>query len=164
MGPGRSFVSERSKDLVERIRGLFPTEVSPVHPVRAEASSQLSDHPSMHAIDRGTNTYWCEGIPGNGEHQSINLFFEPPADIDVIRVSSGAPGKDFLVQPRPKDLLLTFSDGSTQTLTLKDQNEFQEFDVTGRATANVRIEILSVYAGTGGQNTSITELEFFDES
>ncbi len=67
----------------------------------------------------------------------------------------------FLKEPRPKKLHLTFDSGGTQDIVLKDELKAQTFTLkNAKGVTKVDVAIAEVYAGQGGQDTSIAEVEF----
>ncbi|MGH9195859.1 MAG: NADase-type glycan-binding domain-containing protein, partial [Acidimicrobiia bacterium] len=159
-------------ELVGRVTGLFTSakrtvlpDFDPVRPTGAEATSSAKDHPPAAAIDQIKNSYWAEGAQGDGTGQTLVLIFDQPANIDKVGFTAGASAKpeEFVAQPRPKDLHLVFSDGSTKDIRLEDSSEFQAFDVTAKAVARVEIHIVSVYGSLKGQDCSIAEVELYSK-
>jgi hypothetical protein len=142
----------------------------PVNPVAAQATSQL--RPAALAIDTGADTSWAESATGNGEGQVVTVTFEQPVDLARIGFVAGTAGKEFLAQPRPRDLHVVFSDPSTgqavpvstKDITLKDKVDFQVFGVDAKGVTRVDIEIRSAYPGQQGDACAITDIQFFEKN
>jgi hypothetical protein len=157
-GPGR----RAANNALEQLRSRRAAPV-PIHPVRAAASSSVAGHAATAAIDGVRTTSWAEAASGDGVGQSLSVFFAGPVDlfrVGLIAGDVGAAGQA-LRQPRPHEVRLAFSDGSSVTLELKDTEEFQSFEVAARHTTGVQMTIRSVYPSGEGADCSVAELEFF---
>jgi hypothetical protein len=80
------------------------------------------------------------------------------------RSASAATAQDWAAQPRPRALMLTFSNHATDTVNLIDSAAFQVFSVTAHGVRWVKLRVLPVYPGTSGHSVPITEAEFFSNS
>lgn len=141
---------------------LFPSFES-VNAVQVAATSELPDHPASHAGDLAVNTYWAEGSPDVGLGQGLSFTFQGPQELARVIVTPGATdvAGSFLKEPRPKTVRLTFDSGGTQDITLKDELKAQTFTLkNAKGVSKVDVAIVDVYAGQGGQNTAIAEVEF----
>ena len=146
------------------VRSAIAPAYAPVHPVQAYANASLSGHPPALVIDGLTTTYWAASDPApTGGDPVVTLVFDHPVDIAKIGVTSGAAGtpQDFLVQSRPQQLHIAFSDGSSASLTLQDTHSFQGLDAEANQVASVAIDIASVYRGEQQSTVALTEIEFF---
>ena len=162
----RSVVFGQAGGLFQKVRQAVAPKYEPVRPTSAEATSSLPDRPPAAAIDGIKNSYWAEGAPGDGTGQTLILVFDPPADIARIGITPGASAKpeEFVAQPRPKELHLVFSDGSTKDIQLEDKAEFQNFDVDAKQATRVEIHIVSVFGSLQGDACAIAEVEFFTKT
>jgi len=165
-GPWRRPVNDKAKSAYQSVKRVVHPTLKPVIPVKADASSALPDHPAMAAIDQLTNTHWSEAAPDEGFGQFLTVTFPAPTDIDKIGVYSGAQDKpeQFLLEPRPMSLELTFLPGGrSQTILLESIPDFQTFDVKARAVTSVRVKIVTVFhaLNDAGKDCSIAELQFF---
>jgi hypothetical protein len=141
---------------------LFPSFES-VNAVNVAATSELPEHPAAHAGDLAVNTYWAEGSEAEGLGQGISFTFQGPQELARVIITPGATdvAGSFLKEPRPKTLRLTYDSGGTQDITLKDELKAQTFTLrSAKGVTKVDIAIVDVYAGQGGANTSIAEVEF----
>jgi hypothetical protein len=164
-GPWRSKVS----GLFRGARESVAPKLSPITPVDAGASSSLPGHPPTMAIDRtfGGDNYWAEGAEGDGEKERLILTFDPPIHLGQVgfRLGASSTQAEFVAQPRPREVRLHFSDGSTKDLKLKDTADFQPHAVNAKNTGKLEIEILEVFKATqGGSNCAIADIEFFQRS
>jgi hypothetical protein len=150
------------KEKLDKVVG----EPVPVRPTSAVATSQLAGRDAGRLIDQIRNTSWAEAAPGFGEGTAIDVVFDSPVDLVKVGVTSGASEtpEAFVAQPRPRDVVVVFSDNSSRTLRLEDTPDFQSFDVSAKDVTSAHFEIRSVYGGTGGDATAVAELEFFGRS
>ena len=140
------------------VRRAIAPQYVPVNPVGATASSALAGHPALAAIDGQTNTYWAAAGPPVGE--ALTIDFGQKESIDQVGFLSGIQGANYLNQPRPQLVHLTFNDGSTADLSLVDSSSFQTFKVHARQASQVQIVVESVYQSAVGQNVAVSEVEF----
>jgi hypothetical protein len=166
VGPWRSSITQRVKSAAHSVRQAIKPQYDPARPTKAEATSSLDDHPATLAIDGVSNSFWAEGADGDGEGQALVLTFGSPVDLDRVGITAGASEKpeDFVAQPRPKQLHLVFSDGSSADLNLKDSADFQTFSVKARDVTSVQMQIVSVYASLSGHDCAIAEVELFTKA
>ncbi len=134
-----------------------------VNPVAAEATSAAPGHEADKLIDGASNTYWAEGVPGDGVDQIVTVHFPEPRDLDKIIVTSGASGDDpFLSQPRPRVLHIVYDTGGGMDIEVRDESDPGTYDLEDATqVTTVQIQIAAVYpSAQGGDNTAISELEF----
>lgn len=158
-GPWRDAVG----DQIDKVKRIISPEYEPVRPASATASSELEGRPATAAIDQVSNSYWAEGAEGAGEGQGLTFTFSEPVDLDRIGFLNGASEdpKDFVTQPRVREVLVLFDDGTTKSLTLKDEADFQEFGISARQVTTVQLQIVSVHSSLEGSAASLAEVEFF---
>jgi hypothetical protein len=134
-----------------------------VHPDRVTANIQSPQHPATAAADEYTDTYWLASWTEQ-QRPKITFYFQ---DIGLLRsliLRSGA-SDDFVAHGRPSILLLTFSNGRTETLTPQDTSAPQVLTLSNTTLVNsVSVEVLDTYAGqgAGAGDMAITEMEWFD--
>ncbi len=149
---------------LESARKVVHPNYQAIYPERAEATSTVPDHGPELAVDNAPNTHWSEGAPTRGEGEVLYVTFEKAVDLGRIGFFSGAQSKpqDFLSQPRPHELVLTFDGVDPKTIRLNDKAEFQSFNLHAENVRVVAIRISSVYVSPlGGTAMSIGEVEFF---
>lgn len=161
----RTSVMNGARDGIDKARDTLFPNFDPVRPVSVVASTELPDHRAVQAADLATNTYWSEAAEGEGIGQTVTFTFGEPVELAKILVTPGAldPNQPdlFLRQPRPREVHLVFDNGSSTDITLKDEvNKAQTFSLKAKGITTVQLSITSVYPGTGGQDTSIAEVEF----
>ena len=159
-----SLVVSRVTTAVTSVRKIVHPNYDPIHPTGAGATSSLAGHLPGLAMDGYVNTYWAASAADRTP--DLRLSFAAPTDLAEIGFTSGAagsaPADQFLAQPRPHDVHLVFSDGTTQQVTLADQPKAQFFPLTAKQVTFVEIHILSVWptAGPAPSSVAIAEVEF----
>ena len=129
------------------------------------ASSSLGDHSPALLLDGVTTTWWAEGAAGDGQGATLTFTFATPVDIDHVLVFSGVhdpvgqPGQ-FIKQPRPRELLLTFDDGVHKQVKVHDAQDQQTIAVVAKHVSELTIVVPSVYPGSTGHDLAISEVEF----
>lgn len=151
------------KDAVGWVRDRVDPQYEPVRAAAAVASSE--SRPAANAIDGLRNTSWAAADGNDGVGQVLTLQLAAPTDVARVGVTSGASEapEDFAIQPRPERIRLLFSDGSAKEITLEDTAEFQTFTIDARQTTEVRLQVVSIYPGTGGSQMAIAEIELFGQ-
>jgi len=135
--------------------------LSSVRPARVQASTQSGSRLATNAIDGKTATYWSRAAPSEDEQPFLRFFFSKPVKLARISIASGASGAEFSRRPRPRQVELRFSDGTTMRTTLADRPGFQTVSFSPRSIDVLRLVILSAYPSAGPQRTSISEVRFF---
>lgn len=151
-----SFVHDSRKNF-QRTFGIG--SYGPVHPTGVSASSSQPNHGASLLTNLISNDYWSADLAKDPQ-PVITLTFHGPTDLDYLIVTSGAAA-DFSRLGRPKDVTLTYSDGSSEHLRLRDEPAPQGYDIHGRGASTVMLRIDSTYAGSGTPSVAIAELEFF---
>ena len=131
-----------------------------VRPEGVRASSELPGHPAGYAADLIKNDYWAADT-GRDPHPTLEFTFDGKTDLDALLITSGASGTDFAALARPKTVQLTYSDGRSQQLTLKDDPTPTTYTVYARGTTVVSMQITSVYPVSGSRAVAIAEVEFY---
>jgi hypothetical protein len=141
----------------DRLLGIgVPTAV---RPVKAEATSAVPGHPPSNLIDLISDDYWAADT-STDRQPLIRISFSSPTDVDDLLVTTGA-GPDYANLARPKDVQLTYSDGTTENLTLQDDPKPTRYELHGSQIRSVDIRILSVYPVRQSSQVAIAEIEFF---
>ena len=130
-----------------------------VRPSRAQASSSVAGHPPSYLINLITDRYWAADMRSDPQPQ-IQIFFASATDLDYLLVTTGA-GRDYANLARPKDVRVSYPDGTSEDLTLKDDPQATAYDLHGVQVRSVTIRILSVYPSALSSQVAIDELEFF---
>jgi len=156
----RQSVNDRADRLVTAVRLQFRPSFEEVHPVGSRASSELSGHPGQFAADLVSNDYWAADVARDPQ-PTLVVRFSGPTDLDSLLVTSGATGADYVRLARPRTLQIVYSDGTGETVDLRDVRDATAYTIHARQVTSATIRILNVYPGTGSTAVAVTELEFF---
>ena len=158
--PGfRAAVAERTNAVATAIRRQVNPTYVPTRPFQARASSSVPGHGPQLTIDLVNNDYWAADTASDRQ-PVLTLSFATPTDLDYVIVTTGA-GPDYANLARPRDVRITYSDGTTQDLTLKDDPKATGYTLSARQVTSASIRILTVYPSSRGTDVAIAELEFF---
>jgi hypothetical protein len=128
-------------------------------PSGTAASSQVPGHPASMATDLVNTDYWAADTTRDPQPE-VTVTFRQPTDVDYLLVTSGA-GPDFERLSRPKRVRVSYSDGSSEELTLRDDPKATGYPVHGYSVSWVRVQVLSVYSAGGSGEVAIAELELW---
>jgi hypothetical protein len=142
-----------------------------VKPAAIEASSTLAaaegvSYDARHLMDSKQSTVWVEGVEGaSGIGTTLTLSFLAPTEVVALRIWNGNwYTQDFWTRHnRVKDMEITFSDGSKETVTLKDE-KVPELVTLAKpvTTTSIRLRIKSIYRGSTFNDTVISEIQVLD--
>ncbi len=157
--PFRNAIDDRVNTAVQTVTGTV-SRPTLVHTTSVQASASIAGHGAAAAVDAFSNTYWAAPV-SQGAHPVLTLGFASGTNISVVLFISG-DAANFAAEPRPKEVQLTFSNGTKQTLTLADSAKPQQFDIDGATgITGLTVEIASVYPAASGKAVSLSDLEFF---
>lgn len=127
--------------------------------------SDMARYDAQMALDGDGSTAWVEGKqPGYGIGEWIELRLPKQHTVNKISIRNGYDkGKRFEQNGRVQTAELFFSDGSVQTIDLRDTWEMQHFDLQPAATTYVRLTIKAIYRGTQWEDTAIAEIRLFGQ-
>jgi hypothetical protein len=128
-------------------------------PAGTAASSDVPGHPASMATDLVNTDYWAADTTRDPQPE-VTVTFRQPTDVDYLLVTSGG-GPDFDRLSRPKRVRLTYSDGSSEELTLRDDPKAAGYLVHGYSVSRVRVQVLSAYSAGRSGEVAIAELEFW---
>jgi hypothetical protein len=138
-----------------------PPALARVEPTSVAASSQSGARVADNVIDGKLGTFWSRLVPSEDAQPFLRFSFARPVDLGRVTIAAGASGAEFSKRPRPQEIELQFSDGTTLRTTLADKPEFQTVTFRAREVDRVRLVVLSTYPSSGPQRTSISEVRFF---
>jgi hypothetical protein len=164
-----NLVVDRVTSTVTTVRKAVFPHFDAVYATGASASTSTAGHLPTLAIDKFNNTYWAAQAKDPAPY--LKVSFHDPVDLAEIGFDSGAAGTaaadDFLTQPRPHNVHLVFSNGTTKDLALKDEDpkvakNAQFYPIEAKQVTFVEIHIMSVYATAGASPSSVAlaEVEF----
>ncbi len=108
---------------------------------------------------------WFEGDRGNGMGAWIEVKFdEQTVSRVVVLPGDWTTTTSWKQANRPKELLVTFSDESTETWTLVDEMRPQTFKPAKPIKTNsIRLTYTQIFPGTAFPDTAITEIQVFND-
>lgn len=116
----------------------------------------------MNVVDGLSDTMWCEGTPGDGNGESLELRFAGEQRVSKLTLISGigTSMRLWMAANRASSATLTFSDGSTEPVTIRPSVMPQELSFTERATSSVKLTVTGVTAGREYNDLCISEARF----
>lgn len=116
--------------------------------------------------DSKSVTAWFEGKTGSGLGESVTLHLDGEQTVTGVRLWAGwwSDGEQWGANNRPHEVELSFSDGSTKSVSLTDKMELQEIRLDKPVrTSSVRVKIVSIYNGSAFNDTGISEIQVFND-
>lgn len=115
-------------------------------------------------LDSDVRTAWVEGVSGQGVGEGITLQLSGSALVTGFDLTSGYQKTSalFYKNSRPETILVTFSDGTSETISLRDAMGTQHILFSQPVeTSEISIRIQSVYPGSDYTDTAISEIVLF---
>ncbi len=131
------------------------------------AGVNTSNYSPSSLVDGTDRTAWVEGARGKtnyGIGEYIAIDFPRRQTVRGLRIKNGYPKsrRHFRINSRVRQALVSFSDGATETLRLRDVSAWQDLRFSRPREADwVRIEIVDVYPGSKYADTAINELRVY---
>lgn len=133
---------------------------------KIEASSELAssgameDHSGGAAVDGRPETAWCEGAPGPGWFQKLDLTFAPAQRLKAVAILPGGPkGEPFGDATRPKRVRILLPDKRKVEADLADEPRLQRIAIPeGERVFGMTVVIVDVFKGKR-EDACIAELE-----
>jgi hypothetical protein len=138
-----------------------PPALVSVQAASVAASTQSGSRLAGNVIDGKLGTFWSRLVPSNDAQPFLRFSFDHPVELGRVAIAGGASGSEFSKRPRPQEVELQFSDGTTLRTTLADKQGFQMVNFRPREVDRLRLVVLSTYPSSGLQRTSISEVRFF---
>jgi hypothetical protein len=138
-----------------------PPALVRVKPASVAASTVSGSRVPDNVIDGKLGTFWSRLAPSNDDRPFLRFSFDQPVELGRVTIAAGASGAEFAKRPRPQEIELRFSDGTTLRTTLADRQGFQTVNFRPRRVDGVRLVVLSTYPSSGAQRTSISEVRFY---
>lgn len=161
-------VLEESSMLKNRISSIIKTQFDMSNITYASATSSLSEYNMTHSPERifdgDISTAWVEGVNGQGIGEAITLYFDSEYILNKVVINAGYQKNSEIYgkNSRPKELKISFSDGSSQVYTLQDINTKQEIILEKAViTKYISFTIQSVYQGNKYEDTVISEIHLY---
>ncbi len=90
-----------------------PPALARVEPTSVAASSQSGARVADNVIDGKLGTFWSRLVPSEDAQPFLRFSFARPVDLGRVTIAAGASGAEFSKRPRPQEIELQFSDGTT---------------------------------------------------
>lgn len=141
---------------------------------KVSASSELKspDHryAAQNVMPTSLGKAWCEGVPGDGKGQWLELTLKPPikflTELDIEILPGYITTLDtYRKNNRPRKIAVYINDQRKPTVvTLEDYGRLQMFQFKHPPwpLKKIRLKILEVYKGTQYQDTCITQVVLQD--
>jgi hypothetical protein len=155
IAPFQQQVNSVISGAVSQVTRIVNPKLVPIRPVTVTTSDQLAGHPVSQMFDKYANTDWR----ANGQTPSVTVNFGQKFDLGALIVHSGASDK-FTETRRPVKLLLTFADGTSVTLDLKDDNAPQTINVDKNGIDGFVMTVTAT-SGPANQPVVVSEIEVF---
>lgn len=124
--------------------------------------SRVANYEPENVLDGRWSTVWVEDAPGSGTGEWIEISLGQTRTIARIGVVNGyGKGPRYRENGRVRTAILTFSDGSIQQISLRDESDLQYISVQPVATSFVRLTIQSAYPGSRWDDTAIGEIRLW---
>lgn len=151
------FTSGGLTGMVDHVKSFINPPLLPVHPNPGDitATSEVQGHEARKAFDGFYNTDW----QGTGKAPSITVKFAEPTDLSSVIIRIGNQDA-FVSMRRPATLEFDFPDGTSRTITLKDEHDPQTFDLPASNVSSMTIKVTSTN-GPDGTPVSISLFELF---
>ena len=127
------------------------------------SGDNLGRHVPENLYDGRLDTNWTENASGSGIGENVTFYFDDTYAVKKMLIYVGSHFSEAVYREncRPKVITLTFSDGSTQRVSLEDS--YSEQIVTFDQyyyTDSIKLTIEDVYTGSKYPDTVIAELDF----
>ncbi len=145
-------------------KALFISEVIPILDQFLYTASSVLKKPGelyspQNAGDFSSKTAWAEAKKGDGIGEWLQLILPKPQLVSELQIVNGCRrlGEKYTINNRIREAVLHFSDGSSQTVKLKDTHKPQSVKINPVRTRTIRLEIKSVYPGKLEKITCLSE-------
>ncbi len=121
-------------------------------------------HDPSNVVDGTLDNAWCENASGQGVGEYVLINFNNIYRLTGMTIYAGYQKSEDLYykNSRPKEIRITFADGSFEDVTLSDAMGPQTVTFTRPVdTSSVEIMIRSVYPGSAYEDTLISEVSFY---
>lgn len=144
-------------------------EREPAIPVKSFASSSTfpadvdGNYDPVNTQDGILDSMWCEGnTKTDGTNEWLEFNFAAPTQVSrlVLRNGNAYSFPYFMKSNRATAATLTFSDGSTEAVTVKDSISEQTISFPARSTGKVRVTFTTVKKGSEFNDLCVSEASF----
>lgn len=116
----------------------------------------------VNMVDKAMDTMWCEASDGDGVGEWVEATFDGPTEVSKLNLVNGN-GYNIMYAMKGNlatELKLTFSDGSSQTVTVKASGIPQSVSFTPVTTSSVKVSVNTVRKGKEFNDMCFSELQF----
>lgn len=116
----------------------------------------------INMADTAVDTMWCEASEGDGVGEWVEASFASPTEVSTLNLVNGN-GYNIMYAMKGNlatELLLTFSDGSTQTVAVKASGIPQKVSFTPVTTSSVKVSVNTIRKGKEFNDLCFSELQF----
>jgi hypothetical protein len=114
-------------------------------------------------VDGIVDSMWCEGArDGDGAGEWIEFVFRVPSEISKLKLRNGSSVSPAMFKQgnRATSATLSFGDGSTESVAIKDMYFDQVVSFPARTTDRVRVTFTGVARGTEFNDLCVSEATF----
>ncbi len=135
----------------------------PVSGARASTTAPGDVDGNYNAANAGDgiiDSMWCEGNQkSDGTLEWLEFTLGRRSSVSTLKIRNGAPSGDlFKAVNRPTAATITFSDGASESVTLKDMPFEQSITFSAHTTDKVRLTFTSVKKGEKYDDLCVTEV------
>ena len=120
------------------------------------------NYEAANMADTAMDTMWCEASEGDGVSEWVEASFASRTEISTLNLVNGN-GYNIMYAMKGNlatELLLTFSDGSTQTVTVKASGIPQKVSFSPVTTSSVKVTVMTLRKGKEFNDLCFSELQF----
>jgi hypothetical protein len=148
-----------AKDWVSRTWHKLTATTVTLPPSKVRASAELRGHPAQAAFDDNTNSFWAARW-SKKDPPSLTVHYDTAADLVAYAIHAGAPGEDGAHFLHPRQLVIEYGSGRTDTIELTPSGDAQTGSLHQATSFRfARITITMVYAEDGLKNVALSEIE-----
>lgn len=153
---------------ISEVQLLSPSGPDYRQPSAYAYSSKLADdgdgnYKPENMTDGVLDSMWCEGsAEGDGTGEWVEFQFGSPVSIQSLSMVNGVGGnlKAWMNSNRATKGKLTFSDGSSHEIDIKNTATSQRISFPAKETSSVRLTFTEVYRGKEYNDLCVSELYF----
>jgi hypothetical protein len=151
------------RDWIDRMWQKLTASTVTLPPNRAGASAELPGHKAGAAFDNDTNSFWA--APWSPKRPpSLTVRYDKAVDLVAFAVHAGAPGEDDSAYLHPRQLVIRYGSGRTDTIELTATGDAQVGDLDQATSFRfARITITKVYVEDGLHDVALSEVELKEQ-
>ncbi|MER6462027.1 discoidin domain-containing protein [Streptomyces sp. NPDC001228] len=163
--PLRQYVNHEVGIVRHQAEGVLESQYDSVRPNTVTASTSLPGHGPEQAADQFGNTFWAARFQEKGDApnkpRSLTFHFDRLVTLNQVVITVGAL-HEFAAHGRPSVIALSFSNGVSMNLTLKDSRNPQKFDLDRAiGVKSLKMTVEDEFPGDKHDDVAVTEVQFF---